>query len=240
MSINYENAANASDQSETWTDSPQKPANDTSSAPRANISAADAFGALADAVTAHINAPNRLKDRRAAVIATSEMLREAFCIRAESLEALPTQIGSNHDAAADYIYNQLERWAAQPALSELFEAISLSEDVRPVVIMATMRRVPAEEIGVWLTTEFGALSASREAIHCRRYVATKLSAALFELSRSQPSISLKSPDALQNQLDDWASPTGDVEQSLHYQMVIAPFLSFFHDIATGRVAGATR
>ena len=106
--------------------------------------------------------------------------------------------------------------------------------------MSAMRRVPAEQIGVWLSTEFGGLSAPREAMHCRRYVATKISAALFDLSNVQPSISAEGTKALQRQLDDWAAPTGEIEQSLHYQMVIAPFLSFFHDIATGRIASTQR
>lgn len=240
MSAHNDTSSAAANQSETWDGAADRPANDTSAQPRADITAADAFGALADAVTSYINAPHRLKDRRKAVIRISELLREAFSVRAQALNPLPKQVGGNHDLAAEYIYEQLDRWAAQPALTELFETISLPHDIRPFVIMSAMRRVPAEEIGVWLGAEFGALSASREAEHCRRYVATKISAALFDLSSAQPPIAYNKTDTLQFQLDDWASPTGDIKQSLHYQMVIEPFLTFFHEIATGRAASTAR
>ena len=238
MPAKNDNASAINQANETWVN-PAPVANDTSAAPKADISTADAFGALADAVTAYINAPHRLKDRRLAVNRMSELLREVFCLRGAMLADVPKQLGTNHDAAADYIYNQLDRWAAQPILTELFDTVGLAEDVRPVIILSTMRLVPAEEIGVWLCAEFGDLSASREADHARRYVATKISTALFDLSKAQPSLSFDNPNALQYQLDDWASPTGGIEQSLHYQMVIAPFLNFFHEIATGRLASST-
>lgn len=240
MSATSDPASKAANDATDWAGSAPQPANDTSSTPPISVSDADAFGALADAVTAYISAPTRLKDRRRAVIYLSELLREAFCLRAKSLAPLPKQLGSNHDLAADYIYEQLDRWAAQPALETLFETIHLDVHIRPVVIMSAMRRVPAEEIGLWLSTEFGSLTAAREAAHCRRYVATKISAALFDLSKAQPTITLDGTKAQQQQLDDWASPTGDIKQSLHYQMVISPFLSFFHDIATGRIASSLR
>ena len=238
MSAQKDTASANSNRPTNW-ETPALAANDSSAAPKANISAADAFGALADAVTAYINAPHRLKDRRVAVNRISELLREVFCLRAKMLADVPKQLGANHDAAADYIYDQLDRWASQPIITELFDTISLNEDVRPVIILSTMRLIKAEEIAVWLCTEFGDLSATREADHARRYVATKLSTALFDLSKAQPSLSFEDPNSLQHQLDDWASPTGGIEQSLHYQMVIAPFLNFFHEIATGRLASST-
>lgn len=237
MPARNDNVSPTEQTSPEW-DTTTKPANDTGAKPRANISTADAFGALADAVTTYINAPHRLKDRRVAVNQVSELLREVFCLRGKTLSPVPKQLGSNHDAAADYIYEQLDNWAAQSVLTDLFDTIGLSEDYRPVIIVSTMRLVPAEEIGVWLCTEFGELSASREVDHARRYIATKISSAMFDLSRAQPSLSFSDPAKLQQQLDDWASPTGGIEQSLHYQMVIAPFLNFFHEIATGRLAGA--
>lgn len=238
MSAIKDTASAVNHQPENWK-APTVAANDTGVAATANISTADAFGALADAVTAFINAPHRLKDRRAAVNRMSELLREVFCLRAQMLSDVPKQMGAKHDEAADYIYDQLDRWAVQPILTELFDTIALSEDVRPVIIQSTMRRIKAEEIAVWLCTEFGDLSAAREADHARRYVATKISTALFDLSTAQPSLSFENPNALQHQLDDWASPTGGIEQSLHYQMVIAPFLNFFHEIATGRVTSSS-
>ena len=240
MSANKDNTSAANQQSQNWA-APSLAANDTSATPKPNISAADAFGALADAVTAFINAPHRLKDRRLAVNKSSELLREVFCLRAAMLTPVPKQLGAKHDVAADYIYDQLDRWASQPVLTEFFDTISLPDDVRPIIILSTMRLIKAEEVAVWLCTEFGDLSATREADHARRYVATKISTCLFDLSNAQPSLSFDSPNALQHQLDDWASPTGGIEQSLHYQMVIAPFLNFFHEIATGRLASvATR
>lgn len=238
MSSIEKSASVAVQQGDSWTDAPQSPANDIGQKSTISLSAADAFGAMADAVTAYIAAPQRLKDRRAAVMSISTLLREAFSLRSEVLTPLPKQLGANHDVAADYIYEQLDRWAAQPSLKTLFKALSVQEDVQSTVILSTMRRVPAEQIGMWLTTEFGDLSTSREAEHARRYVATKLTAAIFDLSKAQPSIALDNPNALQFKLDDWAAPTGAPEQSLHYQMVVAPFLSFFHEIATGRIAGS--
>ena len=235
MSVNKDNASAVNPSSKNWT-SPSLAANDTSAGPKPDISAADAFGALADAVTAYINAPHRLKDRRAAVSRISELLREVFCLRAAMLTPVPKQLGAKHDEAADYVYDQLDRWASQPILADFFDTIGLPDDVRPIIILSTMRLIKAEEIAVWLCTEFGDLSASREAEHARRYVATKISTGLFDLSKAQPSLSFDDPNALQHQLDDWASPTGSIEQSLHYQMVIAPFLNFFHEIATGRLA----
>ena len=234
MSVKQDNASHASQSTPDWGQT-TRPANDTSPSPRTNISSADAFGALADAITTYINAPHRLKDRRTATNRMSELLRQVFCLRASMLSPVPKQLGSNHDGAADYIYTQLDRWAVQPIISEFFEEISLPEDVRPVIILSTMRFVTAEEIGVWLCTEFGELSTAREADHARRYVATKISSALFDLSKAQPTLSFADPGKLQHQLDDWASPTGGIEQSLHYQMVIAPFLNFFHEIAAGRM-----
>lgn len=240
MSANSDLANTAANDAKNWPEKANIAANDSSQATTAPISEPDAFGALADAVMAFIQTPTRLKDRRRAVITMSELLREAFSLRATTLAPLPKQLGANHDAAADYIYDQMDRWAVQPALSKLFDAIKLGDDVRSAIIVSLMRRVPAEDIGLWLSTEFGGLTAAREAEHCRRYVSTKISAALFDLSAAQPSVDVQGTKALQRQLDDWATPTGTIEQSLHFQMVIAPFLSFFHDIATGRVAKATR
>lgn len=240
MSAKSDRAAHAANDTNSWSNTEELPANDTSYQPVSHISAPDAFGALADAVTVHINAPTRLKDRRQRVILVSQLLREAFCLRASMLTPLPKQLGPNHDLAADYIYEQLDRWATQPALADLFETIGLAENMRPIIIDAAIQRVPAEEIGMWLSVEFGDLTATRAVAHCRRYVAMKISNALFDLSSAQPSIELAGVKAQQLQLDDWAAPTGEIKQSLHYQMVIAPFLSFFHEIATGRDASPAR
>ena len=214
MSAHNDTASTPANQAEPWTDKAEIAANDTSAGPRADITAADAFGALADAVTAYIKAPQRLKDRRKAVIKVSELLREAFSVRAHALAPLPKQLGVNYEAAADYVYEQLDRWAAQPALTVLFDSISLGHDVRPVVIMSAMRRVPAEEIGVWLSTEFGELSTSREAEHCRRYIATKISAALFDLSAAQPPISYDQPKNYS--INSMTGPPQQAASSNHY------------------------
>lgn len=191
----------------------------------------DAFVALADAIEAFCMEPEKLADKRASVVTISESLREAFSLRTEDLDAVPRSLGSDHGSASTYVGDQLKHWAAHSSLNSLFDLVNLAPYHREEVLKSIQALVPVDEVGIWLTQEFGEIGANREALHCRRYVATRLSKEIFDLSEVR--IASVSDDhlVLQEQLDIWARPTANLEDSLHYQVVVSPMVTRLRQIA---------
>ena len=193
-----------------------------------------AFLSLGRAVLSFVKEPTRLKDKRARAVDASEALRNAFSLRPESLDEVPKQLDGNHLAAADYLYDQFDLWSASPEFQALFTLLNLDDAVRENVARAIMEKVNVEELAVWVCDEFGDLTATRRAIHSRRYIATRLSREIVDLTTLQSETSGVDVEKFQSRLDEWSNPAGSLESSLHYTMVIEPFLNAFETYAGGQ------
>ena len=217
-------------------DDPQSAAQSLIEAARPRVDASEqehrgAFMTFCEHISDFCSRDETIAERRLAAIQASEMLRESFSLRAGDLDPLPMQLGNNHEAAATYLAQQMSRWAERPVLSVSLDKLGVSPADQAVIIAAIQTIAPIDDMALWMTTEFGGIETSREALHCRRYIATKLSQAILGEDGAGRRRLDASPAALQSLLDAWVLPTTDVEQSLHYEIVVAPMINRFADIA---------
>ncbi|MGB3626993.1 MAG: hypothetical protein WA989_14275, partial [Henriciella sp.] len=135
---------------------------------------------------------------------------------------LPIQLGSDYKTARTYLIAETIRWVQSDRLTALFKAAQLSSSDAQSVREVLPTALNIESLAVWLCEEFGHLRAIRHATHARRYLATRMTTGIQGGARPAKSSGRPSGDAFQQTFDRWSNPLCEIEDSLHFQRVIAP------------------
>ncbi len=204
--------------------------------PPSDESHRDAFMALCEAIADYCSAPSARAERRESVMAMSALLREAFSFRPEDFEPLPRSLGEDHARALDWVNQQLSGWASGSRLTALFSALDFEDAHRRIVVKGMLDGFDGDSCANWLCREFGHLETSRDIRHARRYAAVRLSQALFAWDRAPRREFDMRPEVLQNILDEWTDGARDHQETMHYQVVLAPMINALADTAD---SGAT-
>lgn len=166
----------------------------------------------------------------------SYALRKAFRFSAEALPELPLQLGQDHKKAKAYFETAIATWAATKDMYTLYSMLKLPSNHCAVFIDNLSAIIPIDELAIWLCDEFGHLRTKRQALHCRRYLAAKITnQILSETGRPRANRTLH-PDVLQNQLNTWSNPMVSMKESLHYQQVILPIFNRIKEISETKTA----
>lgn len=152
----------------------------------------------------------------------SYLLRTAFSFSTQDMTSIPLHLRHDHAAAKRYIKSQIRNWVKSQNMEQLFQDIGLQKNYAAAFRNYMPSLFDMDEAATWLCAEFGHLNTERQARHCRRYLATKLTSYVRgDLSQERHNTKLDA-DTLQAQLSDWTNPCIDIEKTLHFQKVIIP------------------
>ena len=182
----------------------------------------DACEELSQAIKTFIFRHEEHAKQAAAVLDISQVLRRAMAIKAADLDPLVVQLGHDYDRSRRYLVKEAIRWVQGDDLSDLFALVELPGDTAAAVREVLTTAFPLESLAVWMCEEFGHLRASRHANHSRRYVAAKLTSHILGYTGRGTATGRLDPSVAQAKFDKWADPVCEIEQSLHYQRVVAP------------------
>ncbi len=191
----------------------------------------EAFMRLCEAIPEFCSAAANRTERKNAVAALSAILRKALSVRPDQLQSIPRGLGDDHAKALKWTESQMDKWADDPALDDLFSALKMSDDDRDLIVKGLREQFDGDECASWMCRELGHLETGRDTRHAKRYAAVQMSRALFPWDRSERRRLDARPEALQALLDGWTDATREHEETMHYQTVLAPMVNVLADMA---------